>query len=141
VIAHEYGHHARNHLPNALAWYALFTIPLAYLIAVAARRRGGMQRPEAIPLVLLVFVVFGLVTTPLQAAITRHMEMEADWTALQTTRDPQGMQSLFQRFATTGLDDPSPPTAPYLVFSDHPTLIQRIAMARAWARREGKSDR
>ena len=139
VISHEYGHQARNHLPKALAWYALFTIPLAYLIAVAARRRGGMQRPEAIPLVLLVFVVFGLVTTPLRAAITRHMEMEADWMALRTTRDPQAVQSLFQRFATTGLDDPSPPTAPYLVFYDHPTLIQRVAMARAWARREGRT--
>jgi STE24 endopeptidase len=139
VIAHEYGHQARDHLPKAIAWYALFTIPLAYLIALAARRRGGMQRPEAIPLVLLVFVVFGLVTTPLQAAITRHMEMEADWMALRTTKDPAGVQALYQRFATTGLNDPSPPTASYLVFSDHPTLIQRIAMARAWARREGRA--
>jgi Zn-dependent protease with chaperone function len=139
VIAHEYGHQARNHLPKGIAWYALFTIPLAYLIAVAARRRGGMQRPEAIPLVLLVFVVFGLVTTPLQAAITRHMEMEADWMALRTTKDPAGVQSLFQRFGTTGLMDPSPPTAPYLVFENHPTLIQRIAMARAWARRAGRA--
>jgi Zn-dependent protease with chaperone function len=137
VVAHEYGHQARNHLPKAIAWYALFTIPLAYLIAVVARRRGGMERPEAIPLVLLVFVVFGLVTRPLHAAITRHMEAEADWVALETTRNPQAMQSLFQRFARTGLSDPSPPTASYLVFYDHPTFVQRIAMARAWARREG----
>jgi len=50
------------------------------------------------------------------------------------------MQSLFQRFATTGLSDPSPPTAPYLVFYDHPTFVQRIAMARAWARREGRPE-
>ena len=87
VVAHEYGHQARHHLPKGIAWYALFTIPLAYLIAVVARRRGGMQRPEAIPLVLLVFVVFGLLKTPLEAAITRHMEAEADWMALETTRD------------------------------------------------------
>jgi STE24 endopeptidase len=137
VVAHEYGHQARHHLPKGIAWYALFTIPLAYLIAVATRRRGGMRRPEAIPLALLVLVVFRLVTTPLNAAVTRHMEVEADWQALQTTRNPRAMQSLFQRFATTGLSDPSPPTAPYLVFYDHPTFVQRIAMARAWARREG----
>ena len=65
------------------------------------------------------------------------MEAEADWMALETTRDAQGVQTLFQRFATTGLSDPSPPTASYLVFNDHPTFVQRIAMARAWARREG----
>ena len=44
VIAHEYGHQARNHLLKGIAWYALFTVPLAYLIAVVARRRGGMRR-------------------------------------------------------------------------------------------------
>jgi STE24 endopeptidase len=136
VVAHEYGHQARHHLPKAIVWYALFTIPLAWLIAVLTRRRGGMRRPEAIPIALLVFVVFGLLTTPLQAAITRHQEAEADWMALETTRDPAAVQGLFQRFATTGLSDPSPPTAPYLVFYDHPTFVQRIAMARAWARRE-----
>jgi Zn-dependent protease with chaperone function len=137
VVAHEYGHQARHHLPKGIAWYALLTVPLAYLIALVTRRRGGMQRPEAVPLALLVFVVFRLLTTPLDAAVIRHMEAEADWQALETTRDARAMQSLFQRFATTGLSDPDPPTARYLVFYDHPTFVQRIAMARAWARREG----
>ena len=88
VIAHEYGHQARNHLLKGIAWYALFTVPLAYLIAVVARRRGGMREAAAIPLVLLVYVVFSLVVTPLRATISRHMEAEADWMALQTTRPP-----------------------------------------------------
>jgi STE24 endopeptidase len=136
VVAHEYGHQARNHLLKGLAWYALVTIPLAYLIAVVARRRGGMSRPEAIPLVLLVFVLFNLVALPFRAAISRHMEMEADWMALQTTRNAKAAEGLFRGFATTGLGDPDPPTAPYLVFYDHPTLAQRIAMARAWAMRQ-----
>ncbi len=135
VVAHEYGHQSRNHLLKGIAWYALVTIPLAYLIAVVARRRGGMREPAAIPLVLLVFVLFNLVALPFQAAITRHMEAEADWMALQTTHDPKAMETLFQRFGTTGLSDPSPPTLPYLVFYDHPTLTQRIAMARAWEAR------
>jgi STE24 endopeptidase len=136
VIAHEYGHQARNHLLKGLAWYALFTVPLAYLIAVAARRRGGMRQAAAIPLVLLVYVVFGLVVTPLKATISRHMEAEADWMALETTRDPSATQSLWRRVASTGLADPNPPTAPYLVFYDHPSLAQRVAMARAWEKRE-----
>jgi STE24 endopeptidase len=54
--------------------------------------------------------------------------------ALQTTRDAQATENLFRRFATTSLGDPSPPTAPYLVFYDHPSFMARIAMARAWAR-------
>jgi STE24 endopeptidase len=136
VIAHEYGHQARNHLLKGIAWYALFTVPLAYLIALVARRRGGMREAAAIPLVLLVYVVFGLVVTPAKAAVSRHMEAEADWMALQTTRTPGVTEALWRRIATTGLSDPSPPTAPYLVFWDHPTLAQRVAMARAWRDRQ-----
>jgi STE24 endopeptidase len=135
VVAHEYGHQARNHLLKGVAWYALLIVPLAYVIAVVARRRGGMSRPEAVPLVLLVFVLFNLLTLPVRAAISRHMEAEADWMALQTTRNARATEGLFRRFATTSLGDPSPPTAPYLVFYDHPTMLQRVAMARAWAER------
>jgi Zn-dependent protease with chaperone function len=101
-----------------------------------------MREAAAIPLVLLVYVAFGLVVTPLKAAISRHMEAEADWMALQTTRDPKATETLWQRIATTGLSDPDPPTAPYLVFYDHPSLALRVAMARAWAsrnRREGRA--
>ena len=135
VLAHEYGHQARNHLLRGIAWYALFAFPGTFLIALAAGRRGGMRQPAAMPLALLVLVVLNLVALPFQNAISRHMEAEADWVALQTTRDPAAMESLFRRFATTGLGDPSPPTAAYLAFKDHPTLMQRIAMARAWQAR------
>jgi hypothetical protein len=33
------------------------------------------------------------------------------------------------------LSDPSPPTWAYVLFTDHPTLMQRIAMAKAWQAR------
>ena len=129
VLAHEYGHQARNHLLKGIAWYALFAFPGAYLIAVATRRRGGMREPAAMPLALLVLVVLSLAALPFENAISRHMEAEADWMALETTRDPGAAESLFRRFATTGLGDPSPPTLAYLAFDNHPTLMQRVAMA------------
>jgi Zn-dependent protease with chaperone function len=132
VLAHEYGHQSRNHLLEGLAWYALFALPGCYLIAGAVRRRGGMRQPAAMPLALLVLVVLNLLALPFQNAISRHIEAEADWVALEGTRDPAAMQSLFRRFATTGLGDPSPPTLAFLAFENHPTLMQRIAMARAW---------
>ena len=139
VFGHELGHQARKHLVKAVGWYALFTIPFAFVVARATRRRGGIGRPEAIPLALFVVVVLNTLATPFQAAITRHQEEEADWMALQTTRDTAAGQKLFQRFATTSLSDPNPPTWAYLWFDDHPTLMQRIGMVRAWARREGQA--
>ena len=38
---------------KGIAWYALFALPGAFLIAWATRRRGGMRDPAAVPLALL----------------------------------------------------------------------------------------
>ncbi len=108
VIAHELGHLARNHIWKEVGWYALFAFPGAYLIARATRRRGGMGTPEAVPLALFVLVVLGLLALPLQNAISRHMEAEADWMALRTTHDPTAAVGLFRRFVPTTLDEPDP---------------------------------
>ncbi|HEY2543975.1 MAG TPA: M48 family metalloprotease [Gaiellaceae bacterium] len=134
VMAHEIGHLARNHIWKDVGWYALFAFPGTFLLALVARRRGGMGEPEAIPLALLALVVLQLLALPLQNAISRHMEAEADWMALRTTHDPHDAIALFRRFVPTTLDDPSPSTFDYLTEESHPTLVQRIAMAEAWKR-------
>lgn len=132
VVAHELGHLARHHIWKDVGWYALFAFPGAWVIARATRSRGGMAQPRAVPLGLLVLVVLNLLALPLQNAISRHMEAEADWMALRTTRDPSGAVALFRRFVPTTLDEPNPPTFDYLVLENHPTIVQRIGMAEAW---------
>jgi len=133
VIAHEVGHLARHHIWKDVGWYALFAFPGTFLLARAARRRGGIRNPEAIPLSLFVLVVLGLLALPLQNAISRHMEAEADWMALRTTHDPAAATALFRRFQSTTLEQPDPPTWEYLLLENHPTLMQRIGMAEAYA--------
>ncbi len=132
VIAHELGHAKRRHILKSIGWYALFAFPGAYVISRVARRRGGMGEPAAVPLALLTLVVLELLALPLQNAISRHMEAEADWRALETTRDPADAESLFRKFVPTTLEDPAPPTWEYLLGENHPTIDQRIAMVRAW---------
>lgn len=134
VLAHELGHHSRGHIPKTIAWFALFALPGTFVLMVATRRRGGMGEPAAVPLALLVTAVFSLVLTPAQNVVSRQMEREADWKALQTTRDPASARGLFREFAKTSLGDPSPPTWAYVLLDTHPTLAQRVAMANAWAR-------
>lgn len=133
VVSHEFGHQSRNHLPKAVAWYALFAIPGAWVIARLTRRRGGMRRPEAVPLALLVLAALTLAAQPLENVISRHIETEADWEALTTTRDPAGAVDLFRTFSRTSLGDPSPPAWAYVLLDTHPPLLDRIEMAEAWA--------
>jgi STE24 endopeptidase len=132
VLGHELGHHSANHLWKNIGWYALFAFPGALAIALITRRRGGMREPLAVPLALLVFVVLQTLALPLQNAITRHMEQEADWIALETTQDADGARNLFQGFAREALIDPDPPWWSYHLTETHPVIVDRVAMAEAW---------
>jgi STE24 endopeptidase len=136
VLAHELAHHSREHILRSLGWYALFALPGAYLIAVATRRRGGMARPEAVPLSLFVLVVLQLASLPIDNAISRRFEAEADWVALQTTEKPDAARMLFAKFTREALAEPDPPRWSVLLLDSHPTVADRIAMADAWKSRE-----
>jgi STE24 endopeptidase len=137
VAAHEFGHAARRHIWKGLGWYALIEIPGFLVLALATRRRGGMARPEVVPFALLVIAVFNLAVTPFTNVVSRRYEGEADWRALQATRDPASMVKLFRHFGTLDLQQPDPPAWSYVWIDNHPTLAQRIAMAKAWASRNG----
>jgi STE24 endopeptidase len=67
--------------------------------------------------------------------ISRHMEAEADWKALETTHKPEPAKSLFREFTIQSLNDPDPPRWSYILFDSHPSVEQRIAMADAWLKR------
>jgi Zn-dependent protease with chaperone function len=107
VLAHELAHLARRHTLEGVGWLALFLAPVTGLIVLVTRRRGGLARLEA----------------------------EADWSALQATRDPAAARSLFRALARTSLADPDPPAWIYLLDEDHPTIVQRIAMTEEWRAR------
>lgn len=135
VLAHELGHHSSDHVAKALGWFTLFALPGALVVALVTRGRGGMGQPAAVPLALLAVAVLQLAASPAESLVSRRMEAEADWKALETTRDPAAARALFRELAVTSLGDPSPPAWAQLVFGTHPTLAARVAMADAWAQR------
>jgi STE24 endopeptidase len=139
VIAHELGHIAHEDPLKEVGWIALFLIPATALVAYFTRGRGGLARPEAVPTALLVFVLVQLLAAPALNVVSRRREAAADWAALQATKDPAAAQALFQKLATTSHADPDPPTWAYLVYENHPTIMQRIAMVQAWRARNGAS--
>jgi STE24 endopeptidase len=135
VIGHELGHLAHHHPLKRVGWLALFLLPAAGLVALFTASRGGLARPEAVPLAVLVYVLLGLLTGPLMNIVDRRQEAEADWSSLRATRDPAAERSLFVNLARTSLGDPDPPSWSYVLFDDHPTIVQRIAMVDAWQAR------
>ena len=134
VIAHELGHHQHDHIAKQIGWFALLVLPAALAVALATRRRG-LADPAAVPVALFVVVVLNLLATPLQSAASRRYEAEADWAALEATRDPRALETLHRRFTDESLADPDPPGWFAFLFDTHPSGLDRVAMARAWAER------
>lgn len=135
VLAHEVAHHSSRHIGKAIGWFALFALPGAWLLMRLTRRRGGMGEARAVPLALLVVAAYQLAVAPLQNWVSRGMEKEADWKALESTQDSDSARGLFEGFSQTSLGDPSPPTWAHLFLASHPSLAQRVAMVEAWESR------
>jgi len=125
LVAHELAHVQRKHLWKGLAWFVLLVVPALALLA----RFAPLRAPEDVPRALLIAFMLLLVATPIANAVSRRYEAEADWLALQATRDPESGIALDRNFVKTGLADPDPPAWVTYWLGSHPTPLQRIAMA------------
>jgi STE24 endopeptidase len=134
VVAHEYAHIAREHIAKDLGWFALLVLPASLVVALTTRGRGGLGEAAAVPVALLVVVILQLAASPLQSAVSRRYEAEADWAALRATDDPQAMRRLFARFSEEALADPDPPGWFHKLFDSHPSGLERVEMATAYER-------
>lgn len=131
AAAHELAHVARDHLWKGVAWFALIALPCLWILG----RVVPLGDPRALPAAALVLLLLQLVTLPAANAITRRYEREADWEGLRLTRDPAAAEALYRRFARTGLSDPDPPFLVHALLDTHPTLVERIEVARAFGAR------
>ncbi len=142
VVAHELGHVAHDDLGRGLLFVAIIA-PLGMLLVAAAgtalAERGGTRpgRPAAIPAfaLLITVVSFGLNLAGNQ--LSREVEASADRFALQLTGDPRGFIELQQRLAADNRSDPDPGGAVDALLRTHPSAVQRIGAALAYAEEEG----
>ena len=132
VMSHEFAHLAHDDPLKRVGWLALFLIPASGLIALLTRRRGGLARPEAVPLALFILVALQLLAAPFFNVVSRREEAAADWSALVATREPATKRALMRRLAITSMSAPDPPVWSNVLYGTHPTIMQRIAMAYAW---------
>jgi STE24 endopeptidase len=147
VVAHELGHRRAGHVERgtllAMAGSAAVVLVLWGLLSwpalLEAIGASGPGDPRVAPFLFLVVGVFEIIGLPLGAALSRRWEREADRSSLELTRDPEAFESAHRRLARANLADLEPPRAVYGLLFSHPTPPERIAAARAWARRATKS--
>lgn len=144
VVAHELGHAKEGDVVTGTVIGALGTaaaVVLLYLLGfwtplLRLAGVGSIGEPRAIGLLLAVVAVAGLVAGPAQAFVSRHIEARADAHALTLTGDPDTFESMQRRLGSVNLSDPDPPAWEHALFASHPSTVQRMAAARAYARGE-----
>jgi STE24 endopeptidase len=135
VFAHEVGHHVHHHLPKMIVWSVVLATVGFWLVDVVLRPAAGglgyrgFDDPAALPLVLLVLALFGLVVMPAENALSRFFERQCDRYALQRTGDRKAYRSAFLKLARMNKSDPNPNPVVVWLFYDHPAIGQRLALA------------
>ncbi|MEV8507609.1 M48 family metallopeptidase [Actinoplanes sp. NPDC051475] len=144
VAAHELGHAKRNDvltgtvvgaLGAAASVIALYLLgSLGWLLRWAGV--DTMGEPRAIALLIALVTLAGLAGGPVQALVSRRVEARADAHALELTGDPATFEAMQRRLGTVNLSDPDPPVWEYVMSASHPSTVERMAAARAYARGE-----
>lgn len=145
VVAHELGHAADDDvlvgtLLGALgAAAAVCALGLVLTWQRLLRRAGadGMSDPRVVPLVLALLGVTSLLVSPATNLVSRKVEVRADVHALDLTRDPATFVDTQKRLALSNLSDLEPHPVAYVFFASHPSVVERLALAREWARLRG----
>jgi Zn-dependent protease with chaperone function len=135
VLAHELGHHVHKDIPILMAFGTLMTLGGLYLASLGLHWAAGyfsFSGPADIaglPALGIVLGAFGLLTQPLNNAISRWRERMADEYALQSTGKAQAFASAMVRLANQNLGEVDPEKWVVFMFYDHPPLGERIKMA------------
>lgn len=137
VLAHELGHYARRHLARSLAVHGGLILAVLGLtdrgLAAwwGALNLAGPADPAGLPLLALLLLGLGLLTSPLAAAWSRRLERDADRFALDVTGAPEPFISAMERLGALNLAERRPHPLKEFLFATHPALDRRIAEARA----------
>jgi len=142
VVAHELGHAKDSDVITGTLIGALGSaaaVCAVYLLGswTGLLRRAGVESvtdPRSVALLLAMAAIAGLVAAPVQSVVSRRIEARADAHALALTNDAATAEAMERRLAQTNLADVDPNRFEYFMFASHPSTVERIAAARAFAR-------
>lgn len=137
ILAHEFAHYKLKHLIKLILINSLITVVSFYLIfktsSYTLRFFGFASLSEiaALPVILIYFTLFGVITQPIEAYLSRRLERNADKMALETTGLKDAFISMMEKLAAQNLADRTPHPIIKFFFFDHPPIDERIAFAKS----------
>jgi STE24 endopeptidase len=140
ILAHEIGHWAYNHnLKGIMLGFILYLSVFAGIyfcvkkyLDQSKESTQGMHHPSMIPIYLLLFIVFGSITNPIEMTISRKMEINADIYSLNLTDDPAAFISSNIKIAKDNRSRLNVNKIAAFFRRSHPTAIERIKLGERY---------
>ncbi|MFA5062861.1 MAG: M48 family metallopeptidase [Candidatus Omnitrophota bacterium] len=138
ILAHEFAHYQLKHLLKLVVVNSLLTLAVFYLIfrtnssILDMFGLYSLNELAALPVILIYFTLFGIITRPLEAFISRSFERSADSLALEATGLKDAFISTMDKLAKQNLSDRNPHPVIKFFFFDHPPVDERIKMAESF---------
>jgi STE24 endopeptidase len=136
VVAHELAHVAHRDILRGVVYGGLVAPAGAFAVqrlswALSGERGTGEALPALALAATLVVGPTGLIVN----RVSRAIERRADEFALKLSDAPEAFVSFEQRIAVRDLADVEPPWLVRRVLATHPTTVERIGAALAYAKR------
>jgi STE24 endopeptidase len=140
VMGHEMGHYVLHHIYKDILFFGVVIVIafglLQWSLNWSLQRWGekwkirGIGDTAVLPLVVLLFSIFGFVTTPIMNTHIRTTEGEADMYGLNASRQPDGFAQAAIHLGEYRKMNPGP--LEEYIFFDHPSGRNRIYAAMRW---------
>ena len=136
VVAHELAHVRHRDVPRGFLYLGLVA-PAGLLAAAQMTRRlrgGAPADASTLPALALSLGVVSTALGSVASALSRSIERRADAFSLRLTGAPEPFIGFERRIVAQNLADPDPPRWLVRLFASHPPTVERIGIARAYAR-------
>ncbi|MBI4981778.1 MAG: M48 family metallopeptidase [Candidatus Omnitrophica bacterium] len=136
ILVHEFAHYKMRHLLKLILTNSLVTLVCFYIIFRTSNFVLGffgfsdLSQLGALPLVFLYFVIFGFLMEPFGNFLSRYMERNADKMAIEVTGNKEAFILMMEKLSSQNLADRKPNPIIKFFFFDHPSIEERIEMAR-----------
>ncbi|TGL76751.1 M48 family metallopeptidase [Leptospira yasudae] len=146
VLGHEIGHWTHDHQIKDILADTVITFLLCLLLGYLFQKfktEGSISlrelySPSTLPFLFLILSLFGSLTKPAWSTLSRYQETEADLEALVLTQDKKSFIGTEVKMAKDNQSRLNPHPSEVFYYHSHPTTLQRIQFAEAWAASKGK---
>lgn len=137
ILAHEFAHYRLRHLwklllvnsiAMVLAFYLIFKTSNYFLILFGL---PSLSDIAALPIIIMYLVLLEIIMQPLQNYISRRLEKNADEMAIKITGLKEAFSSMMEKLSSQNLADRNPHPIIKIFFFDHPSIDERINMAKS----------